>query len=400
MNRPFLGGVFLVGGSVMQAAMAFAANLVLVRFLAPEDFGSYALTLALISLIFSLGSLRLVTLVIREPDAAMDSDARRRYTGAMAVEVGLMVVVTAGVLAVLDQVTAFSLMLLAAVAAGHALGNLKAFYERGMPYARLGTVETMAALCAHATVTILVFTGAGAAALYIRDCISVVAIAIGLWSIGALNVSRPRLPRKAEWMALLANARGLWIDGILEGVFQRLTVLAAGLLGGTRDAGFFFQAQRLSLIPHLVVTPLVSRFAVTWMSRTDEAARRVLRDRLLAALAIPLFLFTAAILIWADPVVPWLFGELWKPVSPILAWLVGAMLFTSLYEVVKSYCQVTGRVGVLFGSRVVQYAVFGIFVIPAAAGGAGGVIDLSLAVSAATAAAFALGWCALHYTER
>jgi O-antigen/teichoic acid export membrane protein len=183
-------------------------------------------------------------------------------------------------------------------------------------------------------------------------------------------------------------------------VFQRLTVLAAGLLGGTRDAGFFFQAQRLSLVPHLVVTPLVSRFAVTWMSRADEAARRVIRDRLLAVLAIPLLLFVVATLVWAEPVVPWLFGEPWRPVSPILGWLVGAMLFTSLYEVVKSYCQVTSRVGILFGSRVGQYVVFGVFVVPPMMGGAGGIVELSLAVSAATAAAFVLGWCALRYSER
>ena len=41
-----IGSLFLVSGQAAQAFIAFGVNLVLVRYLTPEDFGRFALALA------------------------------------------------------------------------------------------------------------------------------------------------------------------------------------------------------------------------------------------------------------------------------------------------------------------------------------------------------------------
>ena len=65
--------------------------------------------------------------------------------------------------------------------------------------------------------------------------------------------------------------------------------LFVDLLGGDRAAGFFFQALRLENLPQQVLSPLVSRVAVTWFGRTeDRVARRKGRDELLLVIALPL----------------------------------------------------------------------------------------------------------------
>ncbi|NQV57118.1 MAG: hypothetical protein HQ503_14755, partial [Rhodospirillales bacterium] len=58
-----IGGSYLVFGQAVQAFVAFAANLVLVRFIMPEGFGRFALVLAGASIVLSLISLRLNILI-------------------------------------------------------------------------------------------------------------------------------------------------------------------------------------------------------------------------------------------------------------------------------------------------------------------------------------------------
>ncbi|MBI3445979.1 MAG: hypothetical protein HY055_11620 [Magnetospirillum sp.] len=52
-------GAFLTGGAVIQALAGFAAQIILMRLLLPEDFGHFALVLAGCGLVQMLLSLRL-----------------------------------------------------------------------------------------------------------------------------------------------------------------------------------------------------------------------------------------------------------------------------------------------------------------------------------------------------
>ena len=68
----------------------------------------------------------------------------------------------------------------------------------------------------------------------------------------------------------------------MEGNFQRLTILLAGLFGGEATAGLFFQAQRLAMVPHQILAPFVNRVLVVWFGQIEDTEKRKLgRDKVL-----------------------------------------------------------------------------------------------------------------------
>ena len=81
-----IGSAFLVGGQIIQAIVGFAVNLVLVRHLAPEEFGRFAIILAGAALAYSILSLRTETMVIRAPEDQLTEAAKDRYFCAALIE--------------------------------------------------------------------------------------------------------------------------------------------------------------------------------------------------------------------------------------------------------------------------------------------------------------------------
>ncbi len=86
------GATVMVTGQVIQALVAFAANLVLVRHIAPAEFGRFAVVYAGASLVLSIVSLRVGTLIIRTPGKAFTVALEERYFNVLAVETVLALV--------------------------------------------------------------------------------------------------------------------------------------------------------------------------------------------------------------------------------------------------------------------------------------------------------------------
>lgn len=389
MRFPLLGGSLLASGGVAQALLGFTSNLVLVRYLMPTDFGTYALALAVVSTAFAVVSLRLTTLIIRDPAIDDSPERRRMYVGALAAETCLAATIAIAAVAVLGGMTILAGAVILAVAGNHVLGTVRAFYERRMPMAQLAAVESAAALVSHGFAALLVVGGAGALTLYIRDVVALLTMAVGLWLVGGLHLPAPRRLTVTEWRNLLREGGGLWLDGVAEGLFQRLTIMLAAWFGGSRDAGFFFQAQRLAIVPQQILFPLVGRTAMVWLSRLEDApSRRTGRIRLLWATTVVLGFAALGAIAFAEPIVPLLFGEAWRPVAPLLVLLSGFIMFGTLFEVAKVYCLATSRTPILLIGRIAQYAAFLLVLFPFTVTGHGSVGALSGATSFAFAAAF------------
>ena len=64
-RRLMRGSVLLTSGNVVQAGLAFAVNLVLVRYISPEEFGRFAVVFAEVSLFYAFVSFKTNTLIIR-----------------------------------------------------------------------------------------------------------------------------------------------------------------------------------------------------------------------------------------------------------------------------------------------------------------------------------------------
>ncbi|WP_338086895.1 oligosaccharide flippase family protein [Magnetospirillum aberrantis] len=353
----FSSGLILGGATLAQAAVAFAANLVLVRYLPPEDFGRFALLQAGGALVMSVLSPRMATLIIRVPRDGMDAARERLLFSALTIEIVVLGAILLGWALLLGYTEPADLGLLAALLLGHWTGHDRAFFERGMRFGRLAGIETATQVAAHLSAVAMVVAGSGATTLYVREMFTAVMTTASLAAIGGLTIRRPRLLSWAEWRWILREARGVWLDSMLENSFQRLTLVLVGGISGLHGAGLFAQANRLALVPHQLLQPLVTRVGGVWFGQEQDACqRRAMRGRMLAWLLPPLVVAAVGTWFLADPVVPFLFGPRWADAAPILSAMAGMVLFLTPFELMRSYAVTTKRVRLLLLARAAQYA--------------------------------------------
>lgn len=360
--RAFLrNGWMLMSSNVVQALVGFASQLVLMRMLSPEDFGGFAVALASASLVQVALSPRLNIVAIRARDAEYTDEFRHRVNSAMVIDALVCMVVMVVWLTATGLANPWSLLLAATLTVAHWFNSVTAFYERGLPYRGIAALETGAQLAGHGSAVVLVLAGAGVAALYLREAVTVAVRGILLWRLGAIPRWKLRWVTWAEWRVLLADARVPWLDGIVEGSFQRLLVLVADAVAGLHGAGLFFQAQRLSLVPHQILSPLVVRLAGNLFARMEATAeRRRALFQVLGMVSVPLALAAAVAWAFGDPLVPLVFGAGWTQAGPVLSAMAGAIFAFSLFELARSYCLAQRLHGLLLAGRAVQYAALGI----------------------------------------
>ena len=392
---------FLTSSTAVQVLVAFAANLVLVRLLTPEEFGRFALVFAGAQLAFSILTMRINVLIIRTADAQFTEARRTLYASAITIESAFALLVALAWSSLFDGAGPWDLLLVLSVGISHWLNQNKGFYERKMPYRRLALIEMLAAAAAHCLSVVLAVSGAGVLALYLREVFLVAANTVGLWLVGGITWLPLRLPSRAEVRRLVAEVRGVWLDSMLEASFYRLNILVTGALLGERGAGLLFQAQRLAVVPHQFLTPLVARIAPNWFGRLEENRRQVEgRRRLLLLLSPPLVAGALVTALFAEPMVGLVFGDQWRDAAPAFAALAGMVLFLSLFDAIRGYCLSAARTRVLFGARVAQYALYGAILAPMLLGGQPVLSQVGLALSGAFAGAFLVGEGLLRWNER
>lgn len=346
---------FLTASQIVQVAVAFGANLVLVRYLVPADFGNFAVALAGIVLAFSFLSFRINTLIIRADDETITAQ-RGCYFTVITVETLFSAGVATGWIILTSGLSAWELSLVAALAIRHWVQQNRSFYERSMPYGRLSAAESGVAIFAHLCAVGFVVSGFGPEVLFIREIILTGAELITLWAMGGLTFSRLVRIRLPELQSLLKTVLPIWMDGLFESAYQRLLILAAAAFGGAATAGLFFQAHRLAVIPTQLLAPVMARLAGNWIGRATTSEEQVSRRKFFIRIAfVPLLLIGAAAFLWADPVVPWLFGENWARSADLLAAMCGAVTFMALFETLKAYCFIARRMRLFLMGRVVQY---------------------------------------------
>ena len=257
-----IGGGFLVLSQGFQAGFAFAVNLILVRYIFPDEFGRFAIILAGASVVYSVLSPRINILIIRKSEADLDEAARDIYFSALTYETLIATLIIFLWLAVTESLGLWESVLILAVGLRHWTEVNKAFFERELPYRRLAVIEAGAAMAGHLAALGLVLLGIGWIVLFIRELIISVIGLFGLWKIGGLTLRRIKPISLADLRLLFGETRGGWLDGVLEGSFQRLTILLAGFIGSEATAGYFFQAQRLAIVPHQLLSPIINRILV------------------------------------------------------------------------------------------------------------------------------------------
>lgn len=376
-------GTALIVGALVQAVVGFGTQIVLMRLLLPQDYGQFAIVLAGCSLVQTILSLRLNVMIIRLPVDDRTSPRARLYQAALVWETVLAGLVSLVWLTAAGLTSAPALIVLAALTIGQWINQVVAFYERGMDYRRITLVETGSQIAGHATALALALAGLGPVCLYLRELAAIVAKLTAFAAIGALPAPAFSRPTSEQLRQLWREVRGIWLEGILEGMFARLIILASGIVGGHHGAGLFAQSYRLALLPHQFLAPVVSRLSVNLFNRTDDRRQR---QRWLARLCLGTIVVILPGLgitwVWAADVVPWLFGPNWAEAGDLVKAMIGIMLFFPLFDLLRSFSFAHGRTVPVLAGRVSQILVF---VLPALLLDPD-ILGLSWALSAACAA--------------
>ena len=355
-RRLRIGASFLFSGQILQAAIGFAANLVLVRHLFPEEFGRFALILAIGSIVLSISTLNMRTIILRTPTEAYSEERKDIYFSVTLYETIVSFSVLTIWLVIFEKLKGWELALILALGIRHWTNANVSFFEREMPFQKLAIIETLSSVAGHLIAVSMVMIGSNSNILFIREVLISLFVLIGLWTIRGLTIRRVVTIRDIPWLELFRESRGLWLDTILENSFNRIIIVLIYFFGGDRAAGYFFQAQRLAGVPLQFLAPIISRVAAVWFGRTeDRLKRREGRNKLLIIVAVTLTPIGVICFIFADRVVAWLFGDSWLQSGYLLSFMAGVVVFHSLFEILKSYCWQSRQVRWLIIGRIAQY---------------------------------------------
>ena len=331
-------GLYLTGANVIQTAFGFGSNLLLLRFLAPEDFGSFAILFAKIGLVFSIFSVRTSTLIIRASDAEFDDRRKDLYYTVGLIELCVTFIISLFVLWLGNEITYISMLMLFILSLRHWTETNRAFFERSMQYKSLSIVETFAKVTGYTLCVTAAFLGWGVMALVFRELVMTILGLLGQIWIKGVTIRSLILPRFSELKQMSREASGIWFDNLLQGTFSQGTILIAGYSGGAKVAGYFFQAQLFAQIPHLLLSPMVNRAVFNWFSRIKEIKdRQFAKNHILKLVSLPILTFAIASVFLVDEVVPWLLGHEWTPVAPIFVGLFGFIIFLTPFEILRTY---------------------------------------------------------------
>lgn len=395
-------GSWAMTSAAVQAGTAFIANLVLVRFLLPEDFGRFALVQANIGLVATILSLRLNVLLLRASDDELENGGRDLYLSALLVEILVVFIVSLVVLWIFDLWNILAILLLLSMLVSLWVGAQRTLYERQFRYKTLGLLEAGAHLASHVLAVVGVVIGLGVAVLFLRLWVQALGQLLSLYRLGGLQGFRIRLLSLNDWKQIIQQVRGYWADGLLEQSFERIVIILIGSLAGPRATGYFFQARRLAITPHQILQPIAFRVWFNYLSHRVSKEKRFSALKRLLALEILLLVFAGiAVILWSDEVIPYLFGAGWEPVVPMLKAMVGVILGLSLFNTLKAYFMALGRMRpfIVIG-RGVQFGAIGVAALLALLGEVAPGLSLSFGLSAGYLTGAILLFLAVAFLQR
>jgi len=328
----------MFSGGLAQAVVAFGANLVLVRFLSPDEFGAFAIAMANLGLVHSALNFRLGDLIVRTKSEHIDREFMTLVSSYASTQVALTGLVSLALLWVTIGVDLGVLILWAGALLSIPVGVAVQLFEKSFDYRRISQFETASHGVSHVLTAVLAAAGAGPIVLFARNAARLAVIAVWLARLGALRLVPPRIVTASEIKALASRISDMWLDGVFEQLIERMSVLVIAASAGATGAGYFYQARRLAAAPGQLIDPIASRISFNYFSNHVAEANRV--STLARALVILLALMAGGVIAYlacAELLITHVFGARWLPVVDVLWALAVFMVCISLLAVFKAH---------------------------------------------------------------
>jgi O-antigen/teichoic acid export membrane protein len=323
------------GGVV--AIVSFLSNIVLVRILAPADFGQYAVVRSNIGIITAVINFRQPDIILQASETEIKDGLLGRVGTSIFVEALLTVGVSIILLSVANVLVFGAFLLLWTTLSMTWLKTEMRLFERSFDYRRLTILEMISHVVAHTLAVVCAMLGVGAIVLYLRGVFRSCCILLGMWQIGTLGSFPIRLISMKEWKGFLRRVRGFWGDSLFEQSFRRLLFIVSGALASEKTTGYLFQARRLAVIPNQLIGPVTSRLGLNYLSNLDTEMKEKRLTQAVVLIGTLMIPVCGGAWLLADPLIPLVFGRDWQPVVPLLLLMTGVIAIHPMLETIKTY---------------------------------------------------------------
>ena len=319
------GTLWVAGGTYLVQAVNFFTNILLMRLIAPENFGILALAMFFVVLGQKLGGFGYNHALIHRRDELDRALATHRFLHiltALAVLV-LAIAFTPLIRAGYDRFTSIALLVLCGSNLFQSLGHTpRLVMEKDLRFAPVMKVNVLTTVVSDLVGIVLALGGAGLGALLVRQVIADLLGAIG-YARACKRSIRPRFdPAMIRWY--LGFGAYLWVAGMATLITLKFDDFLVGTILSTEQLGYYARAYALACLPTTMIAHVVAKVAFPLYSRVQDD-----KDKLSEAfsstmggiivLTLPLAVGMALL---APEFVVLLFGETWRPMIPLLRLLL------------------------------------------------------------------------------
>jgi O-antigen/teichoic acid export membrane protein len=316
------------GARLVSQLASWAATLIVIRLLTPEDYGLMAMTMAVVALAQQFSDFGFEAAIVRSRTVDV-ATIRANFGLAVALNAGLFVLVfaTAPLLSwYFDEALTWYIR---AVAVTFLLAPFGMVYEalliRALDLRRQALINESCRQVASLTSLALALAGAGVWALVAGPVAGAASRAV---AFSALSPERhPPSWAPATMRAHLRFGGFVALQNVLRWASRQIDVLVLGRALATPELGGYRVAKELTALPANKLGQVLGQLPLAAFARLQRRPRhlaRVLTTTLAMTLRLTVPAF-AAMSALAPELVPVLLGPNWQPVVPVMTFLALAM---------------------------------------------------------------------------
>lgn len=346
-GRTLAGGMAWIGGFRWSAqVLSWVATLVVIRLLAPEDYGIAGLATAFIGVAAILSELGLGTAVVALPSVS-PAQAAQMNTAAVGAGIGFasLISLAAPFAAGFFGEPALRLVL-PVLSLSFILEGVRtvpvALLARRLAYRTTAAMDFARALTTTGSVLLLAVLGWGYWALILGNVAGGVFVA--LWVLARHRVPLAR-PKMADLAVPITFAKHIVAGRALWQVYRTADMLIVGRLLGTVSLGFYSVAWNVASLPGEKLGNVITAATAPFFAAVQHDRERLRHYflKVTGVMAMVLFPVLFGFLVVADLAVPVVLGEKWLPTVPLIQVLVANAALTSVTLLLPQILNVTGH---------------------------------------------------------
>ncbi len=369
LSKSVRGSGYNMAVSAVTIVLGFVRSVLLMRLLAPDQFGIVALALFFMTFLTPFSAFGIDFALIQKRDAGKET-----FSTHFVLRLALaLIVLGVGFIAspflrriYADQVVVVDvfLVLLSLNVFVASFSTPGVILRREMRFGSMALLNLASSLAMTITAPTLAYLGAGLWSLVAEQAVGPFVRWIGLW--GVIRPWRPSL--RFDWgeaKSLFSFGKQILFSRTLGILLDRFDDFWTGTALGSTALGYYSRSYEIAQYPERVLaTPITSVFYPVYAAvQEDKETLSKAFFRSSSFLIRVGFLMAIALMIGAPEITIILFGETWLPIVPVFRLMLVYVVLNPLYVNLSYLIVGIGRPTLLARVRLIQVGIFVIAVI-------------------------------------